>query len=164
MLKWKLNIRPEEGKCRFSKFDLSQDLNGPVNRWGDNHQYHVLYDIKYKTSRAHIAEYETCSHAQGTDFSPVNYGLSSQVYRCCCFPRPALCPTANYLIRDNSRLSSFPPFTSHVCMTSHLNGLLCCVITQAREASKYKQIWEGFLRTGKECSSLLCKASRALGK
>lgn len=82
--------------------------------------------------------------------------------------------TSNIIIyaSSNNRLLSRLPWSSFhqlVSMTSRLNRLLCCVITQARKASKHAvfsfgEADMGGARMGKECPNLLCKALWGLGQ
>lgn len=70
------------------------------------------------------------------------------------------------VIRNNCHFSRLPQsaFYQYVSMTSCLNWLLCCMITQACKASKhavfsYGEADMGGAWMGKECSNLLCRTS-----
>lgn len=84
--------------------------------------------------------------------------------------RLKVCTTSD-VSRNNGRLSELPRSSLDrlVSMTSRLNWLLCCMITQGWEARKhavlsYGEADMGGARTGKECPDLLCKASWVLGQ
>lgn len=105
-------------------------------------EYHAMYEIHN-------------DHPKCKDCHPVNYGLSEQT------PYIII-----YVIRKYRRLSRLPrsPFCRHVSMTSRLNWLLCCVITQDYKESKHAvfsfgEAEVGAAQMGKNAITCLCKAS-----